>query len=210
MPDIALLAALTLAGQAFAPLVATAPLPAVTTASAADGDGAACAYEGLSPADRENVLARTFERMMRGADEEADAPSRARIDDAIAGAQASCGRRHGWSAELSGLSHEFATLALARDAFRRMLDARGMSSAFLDAYHGAHRGEFGRAITAPQQAAFAAAPETRQWAAADRSGGAIQVAIGYLGVVNELERCQRSFAVALAQSRDRPIETAAR
>jgi hypothetical protein len=202
MGKIVLGAALALAGLSFATPAAAAPQ--------AGANDAACAYDSLSAGERESLRALTFERMMRGADEEATAPSRSRIDLAIASAQAGCGQRHGWSAPLAGLSHEFAALSLARDAFRRMLAEQGLSSEPLDAYHRDHRGEFGRELTAPQQAAFTAELAARQWAAGDPSDSALDVAVGYLRILNDLEHCRGVFAVALASSQARPVQTAAR
>jgi hypothetical protein len=200
MLKIVSMATLALAGLAVA-----APARAATGAN-----DAACAYESLAAPDRDSLRAQTFERMMRGADQEAGAPSRAKIDNAIAGARAGCLQRHGWNPVLSRLSHEYASLSLARDAFRRMLAEQGLSSEPLDAYHRAHRAEFGRELTAPQQAAFTAELEARQWAANDPSDSAIDVAVGYLRILNDLEHCQGVFAVALAASQAKPIQTAAR
>ena len=209
MRTIVSVAALALGGLPFAPPAAAAPQPAAMSAPAADANDAACAYDSLSDKQRESLRAQTFARMMRGADEEAGAPSRSPIDRAIAGARAGCGQRHGWNPALSGLSHEFAALSLARDAFLRMLAEQGVSSDALDAYHRAHRGEFGRELTAPQQAAFTAELAARQWAAADASNSAIEVAVGYLRILNDLDHCRRVFTVALA-SQVRPVRTAAR
>jgi hypothetical protein len=200
MRKIVSVAALAVAGLSLAPPAAAAP---------ADANDAACAYDSLAPAERDSLRAQTFARMMRGADQEASAPSRSPIDRAIAGARADCGQRHGWNPALAGLSHEYAALALARDAFARMLTEHGVSSEVLDAYHRAHRGEFGRELTAPQQAAFTAELEVKQWAAADASDSAIDVAVGYLRILNDLDHCRQVFTVALARQA-RPVQTAAR
>ena len=190
------IATLALAGLAFA-----APAQAATASN-----DAACAYDSLSSADRGALQAQTFERMTRGAARDG-ANSRAAIDKSIAGARAGCVERHGWTPVLSKLSQEYASLALARDAVRRMLAEQGLA---LDAYHRAHRGEFGRELSAPQQAAFTAELEASRWAAADPSDSAIDVAVGYLRILNDLDHCQGVFSVALAASQARPIQTAAR
>jgi len=192
--------------------LALGAMPIAAHAATADAapNTAACAYDSLSAGERQNLQARTFDRMMRGADEEASTPSRSAIDAVIANARANCLQRYGWSPALSGLSHEFAALSLARDSFRRMLTDQGVSVEVLEAYHRAHRGEFGRELTAPQQAAFTAELEATRWAANDPSDSAIEVAVGYLRILNDLDRCDHVFAVALAANQSRPVQTAAR